>query len=128
MFKAYLNLLSTSLLFNSIPRAAWIGTAPRIVYQQRGDEGDSPGRSAEMSELAAESGRSISNSALEPSSSVPMRQERSGLKRCLVAAKHVTIEGRATHVLSRRGPDDAKDDLRLTQTYLERISSNCDFR
>ncbi len=50
------------------------------------------------------------------------------MKRCLVAAEQVTLEGRTERVLPRPDRDDAKDDLRLTQTYIEQISSNGDSR
>ena len=57
-----------------------------------------------------------------------LRQERSGLKRCLVATERVKREEQTADVLIRPDAEDGEDDLRLTQTNLEQISSNGDFR
>ena len=54
------------------------------------------------------------------------RQEPSGVRRTVVTKELVTNNGRT--VLDRPNDPDRADRLRLTQTYLEQINANTDFR
>lgn len=57
---------------------------------------------------------------------IGIRQEQSGRRRQLLAYERVLKDGRT--VLERPNPDDKSDEWRLTQTHLEQISANEEFR
>ncbi|MGS1000709.1 AAA family ATPase [Burkholderia glumae] len=56
------------------------------------------------------------------------KPEGKGLHRVLITREIVTHAGKATPVLSRPDNKDRRDSLRLTQTALEQINSNTNFR
>jgi predicted ATPase len=57
---------------------------------------------------------------------IGLKQQVRGYRQPLLSHERVWMGGEL--VLSRPDPDDKKDDLRLTQTHLERISANSRFR
>lgn len=54
------------------------------------------------------------------------RAESHGQHRPVVASEHVSLEG--TELLDRPDADDRRDDERLTQTALEQVNANSEFR
>lgn len=55
-----------------------------------------------------------------------INQEPRGHRRVRVSKEDVYLNGR--RILHRPDPDDKKDELRLTQTHLEQINANAEFR
>ncbi len=58
--------------------------------------------------------------------SLSITQESRGHRRTRV--KHEKVYKRGKEILSRPNKEDEKDDLRLTQTFLEQVNSNASFR
>ncbi len=54
------------------------------------------------------------------------KSEGKGLQRVLIQEEAVFHDGK--RLFSRPSPDDKRDQARLTQTYMEQISNNADFR
>ncbi len=58
--------------------------------------------------------------------SIGMRQQTSGMRQVVLTHEKVWKDG--TLILNRPDREDKKDELRLTETHLEQISANRDFR
>jgi predicted ATPase len=56
------------------------------------------------------------------------KPEGKGAQRTLIAVEQVWKKGKAEPLLNRPSPADASDSMRLTQTALEQIQANADFR
>jgi hypothetical protein len=52
--------------------------------------------------------------------------EGKGAQRTLISAEEVWKDGK--HLFTRPNADDDRDDARRTQTHLEQIQANADFR
>jgi len=57
---------------------------------------------------------------------IGMKQQTRGLRRVMLTYERVWLNGKL--LLDRPDKDDKKDELRLTETHLEQISANRDFR
>jgi hypothetical protein len=59
---------------------------------------------------------------------VAFKPEGKGAQRILITSEQVSLGGETSPLMNRPNPDDRRDPVRLTQTHLEQIQANAEFR